>query len=127
MAAAGGRARARTIVLVVVGLVFFGAAMDPVVQSILHPPRCTAGAMLNSVLATLGVFLVLAALNPSAHRSLITFGAWSSVAHAAVMALMAIPVTAQRTDLLAGAALTGLAGALLMVFVPERASPAPGV
>jgi hypothetical protein len=125
MAAASSRARARKIVLVVVGLVFFGAAMVPVVQGILHPPRCTAGAMLNSVLATLGVFLVLAARNPSAYRSLIIFGAWSSFAHAAVMALMAIPVTAQRTDLLAGAALTGVAAVLLMVFAPERASPAP--
>ena len=125
MAAAASRARARTVVLVLVGLVFFGAALGPVVQSLLHPPRCTAGAMLNSVLATLGVFLVLAARNPSAHRSLIIFGAWSSLAHAAVMALMAIPVTAQRTDLLAGAALTGLAGVLLTVFAVERASPTP--
>jgi hypothetical protein len=79
--------------------------------------------MLNSVLATLGVFLVLAARNPSAYRSLIVFGAWSSFVHAAVMALMAIPVTAQRTDLLIGAALTGVAGVLLMVFAPERANP----
>ena len=44
--------------------------------------------MMLSVYATLGVFLLLASRNPSAHRSLIAFAAWSSFAHAAVMAVM---------------------------------------
>ena len=42
-------------------------------------------AMMMSLYATLGVFLLLASRNPSAHRSLIAFTAWSSFAHATVM------------------------------------------
>jgi hypothetical protein len=42
--------------------------------------------MMMSLYATLGVFLLLAARNPSEHRSLIAFTAWSSFAHAALMA-----------------------------------------
>ena len=123
--AASSRERARTIVLVLLGLATFGFAIVPVAQSILHPPRCTAAAMLNAVLATLGVFLVLAARNPSAYRSLIMFAVWSSFAHATVMALMAIQVTAQRTELLLSAALVGLAGVLLLVLAPEQQTAVP--
>jgi hypothetical protein len=85
MAAASNRELVRTVVLALLGLLFFATAIVAVVGSILHAPRCTAGPMLNAVLATLGVFVVLAARNPPAHRSLILFAAWSSFAHAAMM------------------------------------------
>jgi hypothetical protein len=39
-----------------------------------------------SLYVTLGVFLIMAARNPSANRSLIAFTAWSSFAHAVLMA-----------------------------------------
>jgi FtsH-binding integral membrane protein len=120
MAGASSRERAGTIVLAVLGLLFFVAAIIPVVQSILTPPRCTAAPMLNAVLATLGVFLVLAARNPAAHRSLILFAAWSSFAHAGIMLVMSFQVPAQRGVLLASVALVGLGGVLLMVFTPPR-------
>ena len=118
MAAAYSRERARTVVLGLLGLVFFATASIPVVQSMVQPPRCTAGPMLNTVLATLGMFLLLAARNPSAHRSLILFAAWSSFAHAAIMLVMAFQVPAQRGVLLVSVALTALGGVLLMVFAP---------
>jgi FtsH-binding integral membrane protein len=114
------RERARTIVLAVLGLVFFATAIIPVVQSVVQPPRCTAGPMLNAVLATLGIFVFLAARNPSAHRSLILFAAWSSFAHAAIMLVMSFQVPAQRGVLLASVALVGLGGVLLMVFAPPK-------
>jgi FtsH-binding integral membrane protein len=120
MVAASRRERARTVALVLLGLLFFAAAIVPVVQSLMRPPRCTAGPMLNAVLATLGVFLVLAARNPPAHRSLILFAAWSSFAHAAIMLVMAFQVPAQRGVLLASVGLVGLGGVLLMVFAPPR-------
>lgn len=41
--------------------------------------------MMLTLYVTLGVFLLAAVRNPSAHRSLIAFTAWSSFAHAAVM------------------------------------------
>jgi FtsH-binding integral membrane protein len=114
------RERARTVVLAVLGLVFFATAIIPVVLSVVQPPRCTAGPMLNAVLATLGIFVFLAARNPSAHRSLILFAAWSSFAHAAIMLVMSFQVPAQRGVLLASVALTGLGGVLLMVFAPPK-------
>jgi hypothetical protein len=43
--------------------------------------------MILSIYATLGVFLVLAARNPVAHRSVISFTVWSSIVHGGVMAV----------------------------------------
>jgi tryptophan-rich sensory protein len=72
------RERALKIVLVVVGLLFCGAVYPLVLMAKQDP----APAMMMSLYATLGVFLLLASRNPSAHRSLIAFTAWSSFAHA---------------------------------------------
>lgn len=41
--------------------------------------------MMCVIYAVLGGFLIAAAKNPSAHRSLISFTIWSSAAHAALM------------------------------------------
>jgi hypothetical protein len=46
--------------------------------------------MIIGIYATLGVFLLLAAKNPDAHRSLIWFTVWSSVVHGGVMAYQAV-------------------------------------
>jgi hypothetical protein len=46
--------------------------------------------MLAGVYITLGVFLLLALRNPSANRTLIAFTAWSSLVHAAIMAVQAM-------------------------------------
>ena len=46
--------------------------------------------MILVLYATLGVFLVWASRNPAAHRSLIWFTVWSSVAHGGIMAVQAI-------------------------------------
>jgi hypothetical protein len=43
--------------------------------------------MIVGLYATLGVFLINAARNPRAHLSLIWFTIWSSVVHAAIMAV----------------------------------------
>src|SRR2546425_6789392 len=81
----------------------------------------TTAPMFYTILATLGVFLVLAARNPSAHRSLIAFTVWSSVAHAAVMALMAIQLPTKRGELLVGVAATALPALLLFVLARSSA------
>jgi hypothetical protein len=47
--------------------------------------------MIVGVYATLGVFLLMAARNPEAHRSLIWFAVWSSVVHGAIMAVQSMP------------------------------------
>lgn len=60
------RERVLKIVLVVVGLLFC-AGVYPLVLMAKHDP---ARAMMMSLYATLGIFLLLASPNPSAHRSL---------------------------------------------------------
>ena len=122
MAVTSKRERALQVVLVVLGLLTAGANIYPLVTSLLalRPTGGTTAPMFYTILATLGVFLVLAARNPSAHRSLITFAAWSSVAHAAVMALMAMQLPTRRGELLAGVAVTGLGAVLLFVLAPRK-------
>ena len=46
--------------------------------------------MILGVYATLGVFLLIASRNPLAHLSLIWFAVWSSVVHAAIMAVQSL-------------------------------------
>jgi hypothetical protein len=46
--------------------------------------------MIVGIYATLGVFLILAARDPAANRSLIWFAIWSSLVHAAIMAAQAL-------------------------------------
>jgi hypothetical protein len=46
--------------------------------------------MIVGVYATLGVFLILAARDPHANRSLILFTVWSSLVHAGVMAVQSM-------------------------------------
>src|ERR1700750_2104694 len=45
--------------------------------------------MIVGVYATLGVFLLRAAINPAAHRSLLWVTAWSSLVHGLIMAARA--------------------------------------
>ena len=125
------RERALKVVLVLVGLLF-SAVMVPMVimvRLVLRPrdesalPRAinTANeAMILSLYATLGVFLLLAARDPSAHRSVIAFAAWSSFAHAAVMAVMSIQVPTARTEWLITAIALAIIGALLIVLAPRK-------
>ena len=118
------RERALQVVLVVWGVLTAGANIYPLVTSLLAGLRPTGGTtapMFWTMYATLGVFLVLAARNPSAHRSLIAFTVWSSVAHAAVMALMAIQLPNKRGELLAGVAVTALPAVLLFVLARSSA------
>jgi hypothetical protein len=100
----------------------FGTSAWSFVGAMMRLPRSLATPMLESVMMTLGVFLVLAARNPPAFRSVILYGGWANLAHAAVMALMAIPVATQRAELLIPAALAAVGGTLLLVFAPPRPS-----
>jgi hypothetical protein len=56
--------------------------------------------MIVGVYATLGVFLILAARDPAANRSLILFTIWSSLVHAAIMAMQALRDPGQGGHLL---------------------------
>ena len=96
------RERALKIILVLVGL-FFVAGIYPLMTTVRSAWQANsedATPMMLSLYVTLGVFVLLAARNPSANRSLIAFTAWSSFAHAAVMTVMAVHVTSAREGLL---------------------------
>jgi hypothetical protein len=105
------RERALKFVLVLVGLLFT-AMIYPLVLFAKQEP---ALAMMMSLYATLGIFLLLASRNPSAHRSLIAFTAWSSFAHAAVMSFQAFRNLIARGELIGSAVLVVIGVALIAV------------
>jgi hypothetical protein len=109
------RERALKIVLVLVGLLFC-AAVYPLMLMAKQDP---ALAMMMSLYATLGVFLLLASRNPPAHRSLIAFAAWSSFAHASVMAVQAYLGFIARRELL-GVATFVVIGVALTALAPAK-------
>jgi hypothetical protein len=109
--------RALQVVLAIVGLLFLAAAYL-VIAFIRQEP---ALAMMASVYATLGVFLLLAVRDPSAHRSLIAFTAWSSLAHAFVMAVQSYYHMIQHGEL-AGVAMFGVIGIALIALAPVKRS-----
>jgi hypothetical protein len=109
------RERALRVVLVLVGLLF-SAAVYPLVMFLRQEP---ALAMMLSLYVTLGIFLLLAARNPSAHRSLIAFTAWSSFAHAAVMGVQAFRNVIPRGELLGVGTLIVL-GVTLIALAPGK-------
>ena len=78
--------------------------------------------MMLSLYVTLGIFLLLAARNPSANRSVIAFAAWSSFAHAAIMGVMAVHLANERRDLLIAGAVFSVIGAVLIVLAPAKQS-----
>jgi len=74
-----------------------------------------------SLYVTLGIFLLVAARNPSANRSLIAFTAWSSLAHAAVMGFQAFRNLIARGELI-GVAVLIVIGVALIVLAPVKQS-----
>src|SRR5882762_4012786 len=97
------RERALKILLVLLGLLFV-AGIYPLMTSVRSGWQANkedALPMMLSLYVTLGIFLLVAARNPSANRSVIAFAAWSSFAHAAVMAVMALHLASERGGLVA--------------------------
>jgi hypothetical protein len=82
------------IALLLVGLIFiFGIYPLTVVWPSgwsWNPGQSEYLQMILGIYATLGVFLVIASRNPSAHRSLIWFTVWSSIVHAGIMAAQSL-------------------------------------
>jgi uncharacterized membrane protein YhdT len=127
------RQRALKVVLVLVGLVFT-AAVYPLITSVRSGWQANKEDSLPmglSLYVTMGIFLLLAARNPSANRGVIVFAAWLNIAHAAVMTVMAVHLPNERQDLLIGSAVFAGIGAVLILLVSakqtvERVSAAAG-
>jgi hypothetical protein len=108
-------------VLVVVGLLFSGGVL-PVMDFLSHQNQSMyAFDIMLSLYVALGVFLLIAARNASANRSLIAFTAWSSFAHAAVMTVTAFSKRGYRGDLW-GVAVLVIIGVTLIVLAPAKQS-----
>jgi len=116
------RERALKFVLVVVGLLF-SAGVYPLIGSLLHPAGSDMGdTMMLSLYVPLGIFLLIAVRNPSAHRSLIAFAAWSSFAHAVAMSILGLEIASQRVGFLIGSAVLVVIGVALLALAPAKQS-----
>jgi chromate transport protein ChrA len=113
------RQRALQVVLGLVGLLFT-AGLIPLLMSLRHYHSGESGDdMMLSLYVTLGIMLLAAVSHPAAHRSLIAFAAWSSFAHGAVMAVIAVKLPEERTSLLIAVAVLCVIGTTLIALRPK--------
>jgi len=116
------RERALKVVLGLVGL-FFSAAIYPAMGGLMDPAHSDTGdTMMMGLYFALGIFLLIAVRNPSAHRSLIAFAAWSSFAHAVVMSVLGFEIASERVGFLVGTAMLVAIGIALIVLAPGKQS-----
>jgi drug/metabolite transporter superfamily protein YnfA len=115
------RERTLRILLVLAGLAcmaglypLIGALRDGAASSINRQDQ-----MILGIYIALGVFLLIAARNPSEHRSLILFAGWSTLAHDSVMIVQGIQRHDLRGDLL-GFAIVAIIGLALIALTPAK-------
>jgi hypothetical protein len=79
--------------------------------------------MFLSLNTTLGVCLLVAVKHPARHRSLIAYGAWSSLAHALTMSIMSVQAVAHgthRQDSPQDIVMFVVIGAALLALLPPQ-------
>ncbi len=76
--------------------------------------------MIAGIYAVLGIFLIVAANNPPAHRSLISFTAWSSLVHAAIMTVQASGDMHEHGHLIGDVPALVLVAVVLWVLAPPK-------
>jgi hypothetical protein len=128
------RQRAVQGALVLVGLLYLSWFI-PLFQALWHSrwiqENLEDKTMFVSVNMVLGILLLLAVRKPADHRSLIAFGAWSSVAHASTMAIQTVEARAHgipRSPL--DVVVIGAVGIVLLAVVvtlrePKHCRPVP--
>lgn len=119
------RERVLQVALVVVGLVYVGM-IYPLYIDLAHSKwllvmKNACDPMFLSWFIALGPFLLLAARQPSLHRSLITFAGCQALVHAGVMTIQTAEawrhgVRRNFTDVV----LFGIIGAILLALSPAR-------
>lgn len=84
--------------------------------------------MISGIYMVLGIYLIAAARNPEANRSLISFTIWSSVVHAAIMATQALIDGREHGHLVGDVPALVLIAAVLWFLSPkgERFVELPG-
>lgn len=113
------------IALVIVGLIFtFGiwplTVVWPSGWSWHAEGRSYYLEMIISIYATLGIFLVLAARNPLAHRSLIWFTVWSSIVHGGIMTMQSFDGDHNMGHLMGDDLALFLVAAVLALLTPRE-------
>jgi uncharacterized protein DUF6632 len=122
------RERTLTVLLVFLGLALLGC-IYPLSGALLHP-RTTdislGDQMILGIYFPFGVFMLMAARNPSAHRSLIAAFGWSTLAHVGVMARQSLTAGTLGGDALP-LGLLALVAVGLLALLPRAAAPASDV
>ena len=116
------RQRALRILLVLFGLIFV-AGVYPLITSVRSGWQANKEDSLPmglSLYVMMGIFLLLAARNPSVNRSVIVFAAWLNIAHATVMTVMAVHLPNERQGLLIASAVFAGIGAVLILLAPAK-------
>lgn len=117
------RLLALKVLLILAGLALL-AALIPLVLSFLHPGGISApDQMILAIYFPIGIFLLLAARNPSEHRSLIACVAWSTLAHTAVMVIQAVQGGSAREDVPALSVIGIVCIGLLALAPPKQLVP----
>ena len=124
------RERALQVVLAIVGLLysFWGYLLfDNLWHDKWLGGHSDVMPMFLSLNTVLGVFLLLAVKHPAKHRSVIAYGAWSSLAHAFTMTIMSAQAVAHgmhRQDSPQDIVIFGVIGVTLLALLPaKQASP----
>jgi hypothetical protein len=117
------RERTLKVVLGLVGLLF-SAAVYPLIGGLRDPAHSDTGdTMMMSLYFALGIFLLIAVRNPSGHRSLIAFAAWSSFAHAVTMSIQGLEMPSERVGFLIGSGALVVIGVVLLALAPAKSLP----
>ena len=88
-----------------------------------HAGRSEYLEMIIGIYATLGVFLWLAARNPGAHISLISFTIWSSVVHGLIMAVQSLSNPAHMHHLVGDVPALLIVAGVLAYLCPKAINP----
>jgi hypothetical protein len=76
--------------------------------------------MIAGIYVVLGLFLIIAANNPSEHRSLISFTIWSSLVHAVIMGVQALGDSHETGHLVGDVPALILVAVVLWFFSPPK-------
>jgi len=127
---AADRVRFLRIALILVGLIFLIGIYPltilwPAGWSWHHDGQSLYLQMILGIYATLGVFLLMAARDPLANRSLIWFTVWSSVVHGGIMAAQSIAYPEHRGHLIGDVPALLIVAVVLGFLTPRTSAKGP--